>query len=39
MFRSETLRVTPTFNTNGSLLKGEDTTLTKMENKPGFLKG
>ena len=35
---SEILRVTPTVNTNGSLLKFEDTRLTKMKTKPVVLK-
>ena len=34
VFGSEILRVIPTFNTNGSLLKVEYTTLTKMKTKP-----
>ena len=38
MFGSEMLRVKPTVNTNDSLLKVEDTTLTEMKTKPVFSK-
>ena len=38
MFVSENLCVAPTANTNGSLLKVDDTTLTKMKTKPVFSK-
>ena len=34
MFGSEILRVTPTVNTDGSLLKVDDTTLEKIKTKP-----